>query len=307
VRTYAAIAADTLRDIATLTRLSRDEHPNVRTAAIDGLRRLAGHAADTVYIAQLSQNDSQLLQSAAMALDSSTHPGAVPALLSALDRITTFKRETSRDARKELLARIGQLGNVSQADRLRPYLRDFDPQIAQQAAAILQNWTGTSVEPAPVTLPAPPLPTFAELESLSRARVVLQMLNSAFDIEIELMPFDAPTNVARFVRLIRANYFNNLTFHRIAPNFVVQGGSPNANEYTGDGPFSRDELGQENNRGTIGLSTRGRDTGDAQIYFNLIDNTRLDHDYTVFARVVSGMDVVDRMLEGAVIRRIQVR
>jgi cyclophilin family peptidyl-prolyl cis-trans isomerase len=57
----------------------------------------------------------------------------------------------------------------------------------------------------------------------------------------------------------------------------------------------------------VGLSTRGRDTGDAQIYFNLVDNLRLDHDYTVFGEVVDGMDVVDRLLEGARLRTVQVR
>jgi cyclophilin family peptidyl-prolyl cis-trans isomerase len=87
----------------------------------------------------------------------------------------------------------------------------------------------------------------------------------------------------------------------------VQGGSPHANEYRGDGPFSRDELGLAGNwRGTVGLSTRGRDTGDAQLFINLIDNVRLDHDYTVFAEVVAGMDVVDRMQEGARMRRVTV-
>ena len=91
------------------------------------------------------------------------------------------------------------------------------------------------------------------------------------------------------------------------PYFVVQGGSPGANEYVGDGPFTRDELGLENRRGTIGVSTRGRDTGDGQIYFNTVDNVRLDHDYTVFAEVLSGMDVVDGMQEGAKIRRVVVR
>jgi cyclophilin family peptidyl-prolyl cis-trans isomerase len=89
------------------------------------------------------------------------------------------------------------------------------------------------------------------------------------------------------------------------PNFVVQGGSPGANEYAGAGPFTRDELGLQGNwRGTVGLSTRGRDTGDAQMFINLVDNVRLDHEYTVFAEVARGMDVVDRVLEGAVILRI---
>ena len=78
------------------------------------------------------------------------------------------------------------------------------------------------------------------------------------------------------------------------PNFVIQGGGPNANEYCGDCPFARDEVGLvQHERGTVGISTRGRDTGDSQIFINLVDTPRLDHDYTVFAYVCDGMEVVD--------------
>jgi cyclophilin family peptidyl-prolyl cis-trans isomerase len=88
---------------------------------------------------------------------------------------------------------------------------------------------------------------------------------------------------------------------------VIQGGSPGANEYVGADRFMRDEVGlRSHERGTLGISTRGRDTGDAQIFVNLIDNWRLDHDYTVFAEVVRGMDVVDAVLEGDTIARIEV-
>jgi cyclophilin family peptidyl-prolyl cis-trans isomerase len=70
--------------------------------------------------------------------------------------------------------------------------------------------------------------------------------------------------------------------------------------------FLRDESGLESNvRGTVGISTRGRDTGDAQIYINTVDSDRLDHDYCVFARVTSGMDVVDGILEADVIARMK--
>ena len=91
------------------------------------------------------------------------------------------------------------------------------------------------------------------------------------------------------------------------PNFVIQGGSPGANEYIGDATFMRDEVGLwPHVRGAVGISTRGRDTGDAQIFVDLVDNPRLDHEYTVFAQVLNGIDVVDRILEGDVIERIEI-
>jgi cyclophilin family peptidyl-prolyl cis-trans isomerase len=138
------------------------------------------------------------------------------------------------------------------------------------------------------------------------AKVTMVMMNGD-SIELRLLPFDAPTNANRFYRQASTGYWDGLTLHRVEFNFVVQGGSPNANEYRGADAFSRDEVGVDNNRGTLGISTRGHDTGDGQIFINLIDNTRLDYLYTVFAEVVKGMAGVDRMLEGAQIRKIIVR
>ena len=99
-------------------------------------------------------------------------------------------------------------------------------------------------------------------------------------------------------------YYNGLTFHRIALNFVIQGGSPGANEYMGEPFYMRDEPGLHL-RGTVGISTRGRDTGDAQIFVNTVDSPRLNHTYTVFGSVTAGMDVVDGILEGDVIQRVE--
>jgi cyclophilin family peptidyl-prolyl cis-trans isomerase len=116
----------------------------------------------------------------------------------------------------------------------------------------------------------------------------------------------APITVARFLRLAATDhYYDGLTFHRVVPNFVVQGGSPGANEYAGHKDYMRDEISATNERGTVGLSTRGRNTADAQFFINLVDNHRLDYDYTVFANVIKGMDVVDGIEEGAQIRRIE--
>ena len=117
----------------------------------------------------------------------------------------------------------------------------------------------------------------------------------------------APLAYARFARLTRDRYYDGLTFHRVVPNFVIQGGSPGANEYAGDALFMRDELDALSHvRGTVGTSTRGRDTGDAQFFVNLANNVRLDFEYTVIGRVPEPqMAVVDTVQEGTVIRRVR--
>ncbi|MGC4085427.1 MAG: aminotransferase class I/II-fold pyridoxal phosphate-dependent enzyme [Vicinamibacterales bacterium] len=112
----------------------------------------------------------------------------------------------------------------------------------------------------------------------------------------------------RFAQLAASGYYNRLTFHRVVPNGIIQGGSPGANEYSSDAPYMRDEVGQwPHVRGALGISTRGRDTGDAQIFIDLVDNPRYDHTYTVFAQVLNGMDVVDRIIEGDVIESVDDR
>ena len=108
-------------------------------------------------------------------------------------------------------------------------------------------------------------------------------------------------------RLAERGYFDGLTIHRVVPNFVLQGGSPDANEYVGQPDYMRDEVGQwPHVRGALGISTRGRDTGDAQFFIDMVDNPRLDHEYTVFGQVIAGMDVADRVLEGDVIDSIRI-
>ncbi|HEX9582757.1 MAG TPA: peptidylprolyl isomerase, partial [Gemmatimonadales bacterium] len=283
-----------------------DRHDNVRHAAVVGLATVRGREADAVYIAQLARSDAQLLREAARALERSPHRGALPALLAALERETAERSETGFDARFALLQRIGELGGQPQAAALRPYVTDFEPRIATEAAAILSRWTGAQVEPDPRPLTPRPLPTHAELAQLEGARVVIEMRDGGRWV-IRLRPFEAPTNVWRLVSLARAGRLNGLTFHRVVPNFVIQGLSPGANEYEGDAPYTRDELVMDSHlRGTVGISTRGHDTADNQIFVNLVDNVRLDHHYTIIGEVVEGMEVVDALLEGAVVERISV-
>lgn len=308
-RMYAARAAGQLRNTATLLGLARDGEPNVREAALDALIPLLGHEADPLYRAALSAGDYQLTITAARALAGSpSRSVAVAALLAALERATRRREETSRDARVALLSRVRELGDSGSARSLRVYLQDFDPVVADSAAAILRAWTGGAQRAAPRRIP-PVVVTPAEVLALSGSLFRVTMA-SGRQFDVELFPEEAPLTVVRLARLIRRRYFDGLTFHRIAPNFVIQGGSPGANEYAGDGPFMRDEpSSRSHERGTLGVSTRGRDTGDGQIFVNLVDNPRLDFDYTVWGRVIggAGLLVVDAVREGDRIRRIEIR
>ena len=128
-------------------------------------------------------------------------------------------------------------------------------------------------------------------------------------VTLRLLPDVAPVTVARFAALASQGYYDGLTFHRVLPNFVVQGGSPGANDYAGVRRFLRDEVGPQARhiRGAVGMSKRGADTGDGQFFIDLVDLPHLDRDYTAFAYVTHGMDVVDRILEGMKIVKVLVR
>ena len=308
VRMYAARAAGALAALDELDQLARDLHDNVREAALAELVTLKRPEALPVALDALNRPDYQLGLTATRAIAAATSEDSAqakvgPALFQALARITAEKRETSRDVRMAILGRIEAL--PPQAEALRPYLLDFDPAVATKASTILKAWQETDAEPWPRRLPLMPV-TRAAVDRLRGARLRFTMTGRGV-FEMRLIMDEAPVSALRVVTLAREGYYSGLTFHRIAPNFVVQGGSPGANEYMGDGPFMRDEVGLvSHRRGTVGISTRGRDTGDAQIFVNLVDSPRLDHTYTVFAEITSGMDVVDALLEGDVIERVEV-
>ncbi len=308
MRMYAARAATRMELVPALLALAGDEHWNVREAAIAGLAPLVGHDADSVYLDALRADDPQLVLTAARSLAGSPRPDVLPAAFDALERMSAGRRETHRDVRLELLRRIRELGSLEDLDRVRRYMEDYDPVVARVAEFLRNDWTGSDLRWARPSPPErAPMPTFAEMREMAAHRAVVRMADGG-EIVLELLPFEAPANTARFVRLAREGYFDGLTFHRVVPNFVIQGGSPGANEYHGDGPHTRDELTMRSHvRGTVGISTRGRDTGDGQIFVNLVDNPRLDHNYTIIARVVEGMEVVDGVLEGAVMEEVTVR
>ena len=303
VRMYAARAAGLIGSIEHLTALSADPNDNVREAALASLIDLKRPEAAAIAITQLSRPDYQLIITAARALeDQSNAPKATAALVMALGRITQEHKDTSRDPRMAILARLQAYGDTSQAVNVEGYLKDFDPAIAQKAAEILTAWTGRPrvASPQPLT---PPGVTVGAVNALRAKSLRFHMAGLGyFDIALDVDA--APLAAIRIARRAGEGYYNGLTFHRIAPNFVIQGGSPGANEYSGEPFYMRDEPGLHL-RGTVGISTRGRDTGDAQIFVNLIDSPRLDHIYTVFGTVVTGMDVVEEILEGDVIERVE--
>jgi cyclophilin family peptidyl-prolyl cis-trans isomerase/HEAT repeat protein len=304
VRMYAARAAGQMTAFEPLARLGTDAHDNVREAAIEELARLKRAEALVLAYEALARPDYQLVMTAARTLAAETDkPKAAAALITALDRLTAQGHDTSRDPRVAILTTLTGMGAAADAARLERYLEDWDPRVAELAATAITQWTGAPRQASPRRRTQLP-PDATVLEAL-RAKWLRITMASGGVMDLRLLADEAPATVLRVTGLAGSGYYNGLTFHRVEPTFVLQGGSPGANEYMGDGLYMRDEPGVAHNRGAVGISTRGRDTGDAQLFINLVDSPRLDHAYTVFAVVERGMDVADRVLEGDVMTRVE--
>ena len=304
VRMYAAKAAAAMGDAVSLERLAYDANDNVREAALAPLQKLNPQSANSALESALGRSDYQLLRSAALLIKDlpPTHRLFLP-LKDALLRVTRERKETSRDTRMALLDAIETHGLRDDVSELAPLLKDFDQKIAVRAADVMAKWKG-----APVAAEPQPFPRAAAVERADPRPCVRVQLQNGRSFRLAMEATGAPIAAGHFLKLAtRDHYYDGLTFHRIVPNFIIQGGSPGANEYAGQKEYMRDEIARLNERGTVGVSIRGRNTGDAQFYINLVDNPRLDYDYTIFARVLAAdMPVVDDIQEGDAIARIVV-
>jgi cyclophilin family peptidyl-prolyl cis-trans isomerase len=274
VRAYAARAAAVLSDTARLRMLARDTNRNVREIAIDALSKLTAHAYDELFLEALEGQGPQVVRAAAIALKGSPRADVPQAALAAFERWVARGSESERDVRVALLEAAGRPAS----DDRPPAVRS---ELPQRAVALV---LGEDV----------------------RLRVTIAGSSGGGSFVVRLRGDVAPIMAARVLELARNGYYDRTTWHRVEHDFVIQGGGPGANEYIGHPRYFRDELGTlPHVRGTIGMSTRGHDTGDAQWFINLKDNLRLGRDYTVFAEVVEGIDVVDGILEGDVIAEMR--
>jgi peptidyl-prolyl cis-trans isomerase B (cyclophilin B) len=275
VRLYAARAAAVLADTTRLRELARDADGNVQEAAIDALSALVGHGADDVYVAALHGDAPQAVRAAAIALKDSPAPGARAAADSAFARWVRRGSESERDVRVALLEAACR---PASDDRPPPAARDLPPDAVALAL-------GEEV----------------------RVRVTMSADAGGGSFVVRLRGDVAPIMAARVLALVRGGYYDGSNWHRVQPDFVIQGGGPGTNEYVGHARYLRDELGTvAHPRGTVGMSTRGHDTGDAQWFINLRDNARLVREYSVFAEVIEGMDAVDGILEGDAVATMRV-
>ena len=135
------------------------------------------------------------------------------------------------------------------------------------------------------------------------------METSKGTIEIELFAKDAPKTVNNFVFLAREGFYDGVTFHRVIPNFMIQGGDPTGSGRGGPGYKFEDEVRTNPNKhgtGSLSMANAGPNTNGSQFFITHSPQPHLDGKHTVFGKVTSGMDVVNAIRQGDVITSVTI-
>jgi cyclophilin family peptidyl-prolyl cis-trans isomerase/HEAT repeat protein len=184
---------------------------------------------------------------------------------------------------------------------LRTWLGHPHANVRRVAAEALSKLTGqpvrsSRVELSQATFRPPAAPAGAKLTFHTRKG----------DITVALDTQQAPLTSGNLYELARKGYFRNVTFHRVVPDFVAQGGDPRGDGEGGPGYSIRCEMTRRPyTRGTMGMALSGKDTGGSQFFFTHTPQPHLDGRYTAFGEVTAGMEVVDALLEGDVILEVR--
>jgi cyclophilin family peptidyl-prolyl cis-trans isomerase len=295
------------RGQARLRALLQDRDLRVVSAAMSALIASRAPGADALLTERLKADDFAIRAAAASGLAELKIAAATPALVEAY-RATLG--DSTYVARGAILSALAQLDPAAAQPLLEEALGDKDWALRVRAAELLQQ----SGAPASVEVVIRPAVTGRAIgETEWQSLVSPKFSPHAFietdrgTIEIELGIQDAPLTVGNFIALARKGFFDGIAIHRIVPDFVVQDGDPRGDGEGGPGYTIRDEINMRPYlRGTVGMALDWADTGGSQFFITHSPQPHLDGRYTVFGHVVSGMDVVDRLVQSDVIRRVTI-
>ena len=211
------------------------------------------------------------------------------------------------EAMQAVLRTLGAIGDSRCVPVLERALTDQDRTVVVEAANALRSITGEDYSDR---IPAEAHPEvhhdWAAFDRIKdHARATIQ--TSKGTIRMRLLKEDAPFTVLSFVTLARKKFYDGLTFHRVVPNFVIQGGDPRGDGWGGPGYAIRTEVSLVNyERGSVGMASAGKDTEGCQFFITHTPTPHLDGRYTIFAEVERGKSVVDAIQVGDRILSIKI-
>jgi cyclophilin family peptidyl-prolyl cis-trans isomerase len=294
-------AVATLRLVAMMM----DEEPRVLPSVLSALVEVEAPEVGTMLLQHLDSEDIVVRKTAATLLGALGSTTAAEGLRRAF---LTASDEPAYLARAAIVDALGEIGGSIAEEVLMAALEDPDWAVRVRAAQALDRIApdvdhDAMIRPAPrrnLDYGAPHL-----IEPTVSPHVYIETERGT--IQIELAVLDAPLTADNFVTLARSGYYDGLSFHRVVRGYVAQGGDPRGDSEGGPGYTLRDEINQlPFLRGTLGMALDWEDTGGSQFFITQSPQPQLDGRYTVFARVVDGMDVVDKLEEGDLIKRVLV-
>jgi cyclophilin family peptidyl-prolyl cis-trans isomerase/HEAT repeat protein len=289
-------------DAQLFLRAMLDDSRLAPLAAPDTLRALAALKPNdlaAVLRKQLTANDV-IVRAAAAELMGELPPDPTNTTM-LIEALSVAMKDELNDAALSVLDALGKQKSPAAFESVKTALDSPDYLLRRRAVAVLKAGEAGDFAVRIATIAS--RNTEADYQrALARknGRVRALVKTGKGEFTIELLPDDAPLNVDNFVQLARRGYFNGISFHRVVPNFVIQGGDPRGDGNGGPGYQIRCEINEvEYDRGAVGMALSGKDTGGSQWFVTHSAQPHLDGGYTVFGKVAERyMPVVDAIARG---------
>jgi len=226
--------------------------------------------------------------------------------------VEAFRNSTGREDCDRKLAIIAVFRGIAGEGDLEPdavsnivtllketVVQESDPRVARAAAGAAKKY-GYRLSYDPARAPAWDRGTYPWGDpALPLGKKMIRMTTKKGPVDIELFGDDAPNIVKSMLLLIEEGFYNGLNFHRVVPGFVVQGGCPRGDGWGDAGWFLRSQFNSHSyKRGYVGVAHSGKDTPGSQFFITHLPQPHLDGRYTIIGKVVSGMEIVDRIEVG---------
>ncbi len=288
---------------ATLASLLDDASPTVRLAAIDELVALKPAEAVPALRRRFADDEPAVR---AAAVEACAKLGALPRTETLLEVLAKEKGQTMPDAAAALIDALAQRDELDQLTReaLKDLVRGRDPVVARAAWGALRAH-GVH-ETLPMVATGKPPAFYREVLEWASHQRWLEIVTIRGTMQVRLDTVRAPLTVYQLSALADKKFFDNLTFHRIVPDFVAQGGDPRGDGWGGPGFTIRDELSLlPFDTGAVGLALAGPDTGGSQLFVAMTPQPHLLGRYPRLGEVVAGLEVAARLRKGDRIVRVR--
>jgi len=292
--------------LGVLYSMLKDPDVRVLPAVLEAVRKARGNDAVDTLRRHLEHADFAVRAAAAQGLAALKTQGISDPLLAAWKR--SLPDGADLDARLEIVAALQEQGDARGKAALQEIASSDPSRVVRERAGRGSAEASPGGEPArpfaDYRLAMAPYDTHQGLELYS-PRAFLKTRHGTIEVLLDVV--ETPLTTASFVDLARRGFYDGLTFHRVEPNFVVQGGCPRGDGNGGPGYTLRCEISQRPyGRGALGMALSGKDTGGSQFFITHSPQPHLDGGYTLFGQVVKGLEVVDQIRPGDFIEKVEV-